>query len=89
MRLLLIGALIAATITVAALAGSSSAATSCGGQVTVTGPVACYKARSIVKEFKKTRKHKIQGFKCGGTIRSGRVTAVTCREPGKKIHWKA
>jgi hypothetical protein len=88
-RRVLIGALLAAAIALAALPTPGSAATSCGGHVTVTGPVPCYKARSIVKEFKKTRKHKIQGFKCLGTVRSGRVTEVTCREPGKRIHWKA
>ena len=89
MRRVLIAALLAATLGLIALASPGSAATSCGGHVTVTGPVACYKARSIVREFKRTRKHKIQGYACGGTVRSGRVTAVTCREPGKKIHWKA
>jgi hypothetical protein len=88
-RRLLIGALLAATLALAALPSPGAAATSCGHHVTVTGPVPCYKARAIVKEFKKTRKHKIQGFKCSGTIRSGRVVAVTCTEPGKRIHWKA
>ena len=87
-RVLLAG-ILAVTLELITLAGPGSAATSCGGHVTVTGPVPCYKARSIVTEFKKTRKHQIQGFKCGGSLRSGRITAVTCREPGKKIHWKA
>jgi len=88
-RRVLVGALLAAAIALVAPVSPGAAATSCGGGVTVKGPVPCYKARSIVKEFKKTRKHKIQGFKCGGTISGGRVTEVTCREPGKRIHWKA
>jgi hypothetical protein len=56
-----VGALLAAAIALASLASPGMAATGCGGVVTVTGPLPCYKARSIVKEFKKTRKHKIQG----------------------------
>jgi len=88
-RRLLPGGLLAATIALIALPTSGSASIGCGHRVTVTGQVPCYKARSIVREFKKTRMRKIQGFKCSGTIRSGRVVAVTCIEPGKRIHWKA
>ena len=86
---LLLAALLAGGIALAGLTGSGSAAISCGHHVTVSGPVPCYKARAIVKEWKRTRRHKIQGFKCSGTVRSGRVVEVTCKAPGKRIHWKA
>jgi len=88
-RRLLLSALLATAVALAALAQSGSAATSCGGNVTVKGPVPCYKARAIVKEFKRTREHKIQGFKCSRSISGGRVVEVTCRLQDKRIHWKA
>ena len=90
MRPFLLSALLAATLALAMLASpAATAAIGCGGHVTVRGPVPCYKARAIVKEFKRTRKHRIQGFKCAGTIRGGRFTEVTCKALGKRIHWKA
>jgi hypothetical protein len=90
MRRLLIAALLAGTLALVTLTtAGAGAATSCGHHVTVKGPVPCYKARAIVKEFKRTRKHKIQGFKCSGTVSGGRVTEVTCHLQGKRIHWKA
>jgi hypothetical protein len=81
---------VAAAIAVALLAApGAGAATSCGGHVTVKGAVPCYKARAIVKEFKRTRNYKIQGFKCSGTISGGQVTEVNCHLTAKRIHWKA
>jgi hypothetical protein len=89
-RRVLLSALLTAALAVAVLASSgASAAVSCGGHVTVSGPTSCYKARAIVKEFRKTRKHKIQGFKCSGRASGGRVTKVTCKALGKRIHWRA
>jgi hypothetical protein len=82
--LVLSGALCAATL----LTAGAAAAVDCGGHVTANG-VACYKARAIVKEYKKTRKKHIQGFNCTGKKSGGRITVVDCRLQEKRIHWKA
>jgi hypothetical protein len=73
----------------ALLATSASAAVSCGGGVTVTGGTPCWKAKRIVKEFKKTRKPQVQGFSCGGRSSGGNLVAVNCKLLNKKIHWEA
>jgi hypothetical protein len=89
MRRVLIPALVLAAVIVALLPSPGLAARSCGHGVTVTGDVPCYKARSIVSEWKKTRRSHIQGYKCSGTVSGGRVTAVKCRLLDKIIRWKA
>ncbi len=86
-RLLLISCLLTMACT-ALLAAGPASAVSCGGHVTANG-VACYKARSIVTEYKKTRKHHIQGFTCSGKSSGGRITVVNCHLQEKRIHWKA
>jgi hypothetical protein len=88
-RRLLITGLSAATLSTALLVSDAGAARSCGNNVTVTGSVPCYKARSIVREFKKTRRRQIQGFTCRGAIYGGEVRAVDCRAMEKRIRWKA
>jgi len=64
-------------------------AVECGGGVTVKGGTPCWKAKRIVKEFKKTRKGKVQGFSCSGNVSNGRVVAVNCKLLNKNIHWEA
>ena len=73
----------------ALLASGASAAVNCGRGVTVTGWTPCWKAKRIVKEFKKTRKGQVQGFSCSGRSSSGRLVVVNCRLMNKKIHWEA
>jgi hypothetical protein len=73
----------------ALLATGASAAVNCGGGVTVTGGTPCWKAKRIVKEFKKTRKGQVQGFSCSGRSSGGRLVAVNCKLLNKKIHWEA
>jgi hypothetical protein len=73
----------------ALLATSASAAVNCGGGVTVTGGTPCWKAKRIVKEFKKTRKGQVQGFSCSGRSSNGRLVTVNCKLLNKKIHWEA
>jgi hypothetical protein len=89
MRRLLISGLFAATVSSGLLVSDAGATRSCGNNVTVTGSVPCYKARSIVREFKKTRRRQIQGFTCRGAIYGGQVRAVYCRAMEKRIRWKA
>jgi hypothetical protein len=84
----LIGAMIAASLALALLAPGAAAARSCGGGVTVTGAVDCGKAKRIVKEFIRTRKTNVQGYKCSGRSSGGRLTVVNCRLQYKLIHWK-
>ncbi|HKH40747.1 MAG TPA: hypothetical protein VKA41_02725 [Solirubrobacterales bacterium] len=71
------------------LAGGASAATNCGGGVTVKGGTPCWKAKRIVREFKKTRKGRVQGFSCSGRSSRGRVVVVNCKAQNKLIHWEA
>jgi hypothetical protein len=71
------------------LAGGASAAVNCGGGVTVKGGTPCWKAKRIVKEFRKTRKANVQGFRCGGRSSGGRLVVVNCKLQGKLIHWEA
>jgi hypothetical protein len=66
------------------LAGGAAAAVNCGGGVTVKGGTPCWKAKRIVKEFRKTRKARVQGFTC-----SGSATVVNCKLQNKRIHWEA
>jgi hypothetical protein len=90
MKRLLTTALLAGILCTALLiAASASAAVNCGGGVTVKGGTACWKAKSIVKEFKKTRKPHIQGFDCNGRSSGGRLVVVNCKLQDKRIHWEA
>jgi hypothetical protein len=81
--------LVAIACTALLLASSSSAAVNCGGGVTVKGGTPCWKAKRIVKEFRKTRKANVQGFRCSGRSSGGRLVVVNCRLQGKLIHWEA
>jgi hypothetical protein len=90
MNRLLTSAILAGIICIALLlTAGASAAVNCGGGVTVKGGTACWKAKSIVKEFKKTRKPHVQGFDCSGQRSGGRWVEVTCTLLNKRIHWKA
>ena len=71
-----------------ALAGPAEAV-DCGGGVTVKGGTPCWKAKRIVKEFKKTRRSSVQGFSCSGRTSAGRVVVVNCKLGNKRIHWQA
>jgi hypothetical protein len=84
-----IAVLVVLLCAMAVLASGASAAVNCGGGVTVTGGTPCWKAKRIVKEFKKTRKGKVQGFSCSGRSSGGRLVAVNCKLMNKKIHWGA
>jgi hypothetical protein len=85
MNHLLISTLLIASFCIALLlATPASAAKSCGGGVTVKGSTPCWKAKKIIKEFRKTRKARIQGFTC-----SGSATVVNCKLQNKRIHWEA
>jgi hypothetical protein len=66
------------------VAAGPAAAVKCGGGVTVKGGTPCWKAKRIVKEFRKTRKARVQGFTC-----SGSATVVNCKLQNKRIHWEA
>jgi hypothetical protein len=81
--------LVAITCIAMLLAGSASAAVKCGGGVTVKGGTPCWKAKRIVKEFKKTRKGRVQGFSCSGRSSGGRLVVVNCKLQNKLIHWEA
>jgi hypothetical protein len=67
----------------------ATAAVNCGGGVTVKGGTPCWKAKRIVKEFKKTRKSHVQGFSCSGRTSGGRLVEVNCKLQNKRIHWDA
>jgi hypothetical protein len=84
-----IGVLAGLLCVMALLATGASAAVNCGGGVTVTGGTPCWKAKRIVKEFKKTRKAEVQGFSCSGRSSGGSLVAVNCRLLNKKIHWES
>ena len=71
------------------LSTGASAAVSCGGGVTVKGGTPCWKAKRIIKEFKKTRKGNIQGFNCSGRSSGGRLVVVNCKLQNKLAHWEA
>jgi hypothetical protein len=71
------------------VAAGPAAAVDCGGGVIVKGGTPCWKAKRIVKEFKKTRKASVQGFSCSGRTSGGRVAVVNCKLLNKKIHWEA
>jgi hypothetical protein len=71
------------------VAAGPTAAVNCGGGVTVKGGTPCWKAKRIVKEFKKTRRANVQGFRCSGRSSGGRLVVVNCKLQGKLIHWEA
>jgi len=90
MRGLLTSLVLAAMVTAALLlTAGATAAVNCGGGVTVKGGTACWKAKSIVKEFKSRGKSHVQGFDCGGRKAGGRWVEVTCTLDNKRIHWEA
>jgi hypothetical protein len=85
MNQLLISVILVGVFLLALLvAAGPAAAVNCGGGVTVKGGTPCWKAKRIVKEFRKTRKARVQGFKC-----SGSATVVNCKLQNKRIHWEA
>jgi hypothetical protein len=86
-RLLTTAALAALLCAGLLLTAGATAAVNCGGGVTVKGGTACWKAKSIVKEFKNRRKTHVQGFDCSGRRSGGRWTEVTCTLQNKRIHW--
>jgi hypothetical protein len=88
-RLLVIATLAATLGLTALLAVGASAAVNCGGGVTVKGGTACWKAKSIVKEFKRRQKTHVQGFDCSGSKSGRRWVEVTCTLQSKRIHWAA
>jgi hypothetical protein len=88
-RLLTTAALAALLCTGLLLAAGATAAVKCGGGVTVKGGTACWKAKSIVKEFKNRRKTHVQGFDCTGSRAGGRWVEVNCKLQNKRIHWEA
>jgi hypothetical protein len=71
------------------IAAVPAGAVNCGGGVTVKGGTACWKAKSIVKEYKKRRKTHVQGFDCAGRSSGGRIVEVNCKLQSKRIHWEA
>jgi hypothetical protein len=71
------------------VAAGPAAAVECGGGVSVKGGTPCWKAKRIVKEFRKTRKQSVQGFSCRGGSSGGRLVVVNCKLLNKKIHWEA
>jgi hypothetical protein len=89
MKHVLFSAILVAIACIGLLLASNAAAVSCGGGVTVKGSTPCWKAKRIVKEFKKTRKASVQGFRCSGKSSGGRLVVVNCRLQGKHIHWEA
>ena len=90
MRRLLIIATLAGLLCAAFLVTAGQAgAVNCGGGVTVKGGTPCWKAKRIVKEFRKTRKANVQGFKCRGKSSGGRLVVVNCKLQNKRIHWEA
>ena len=90
MKRLLITVALAGLLCAAFLATAGpAAAVNCGGGVSVTGGTPCWKAKRIVKEFLKTRKRAVQGFRCSGRSSGGRITVANCKLRGKKIHWEA
>jgi hypothetical protein len=90
MRRLVTTTILACLICAALLiSAGAAAAVNCGGGVTVKGGTPCWKAKRIVKEFKKTRKGRIQGFNCGGKTSGGRLVVANCKLQNKTIHWEA
>jgi hypothetical protein len=51
--------------------------------------VDCGKAKRIVREFIRTRKTNIQGYKSSGRSSGSHLTLVNCRLQEKLIRWKA
>jgi hypothetical protein len=88
-RLLTIALTSALLCTALLLTAGTAAAINCGGGVTVKGGTACWKGKSIVKEFKTTRKGHVQGFDCSGRRSNGRWVEVNCKLQNKRIHWEA
>jgi hypothetical protein len=88
-RLLTLAALACLLCAVSLIAAGPASAVNCGGGVTVKGGTACWKAKSIVKEFKNRRKAHVQGFDCTGSRSGGRWVEVNCKLQNKRIHWAA
>jgi hypothetical protein len=84
-----VAVLAAVLCAMALLAATATAAVNCGGGVTVKGGTACWKAKSIVKEFKNRRKGHVQGFDCSGRRSGGRWIEVNCKLQNKRIHWES
>jgi hypothetical protein len=82
---ILVGAFMLALL----ITAGPAAAVNCGGGVTVKGSTPCWKAKRIVKEFRKTREGNVQGFSCSGRASGGRVVVVNCKLQNKRIHWEA
>jgi hypothetical protein len=90
MRRLIVSACLAGLVFAALLViAGPAAAVNCGGGVTVKGSTPCWKAKRIVKEFRKTREGNVQGFSCSGRTSGGRVVVVNCKLQNKRIHWEA
>jgi len=90
MNRLLISVILAGAFVLSLLvAAGPAAAVACGGGVSVKGGTPCWKAKRIVKEYKKTRKGSVQGFSCSGRTSGGRVVVVNCKLLNKKIHWES
>ena len=88
-RLLTLAALACLLSAVSLITAGPASAVDCGGGVTVKGGTACWKAKSIVKEFKNRRKGHVQGFDCTGRRSGGRWVEVNCKLQNKRIHWGA
>jgi hypothetical protein len=88
-RLLMTMALAGLLCTAFLVTAGPAAAVNCGGGVTVKGGTPCWKAKRIVKEFRKTRERRVQGFTCGGKSSGGRLVVVNCKLQNKLIHWEA
>jgi hypothetical protein len=79
----LAGALAVAMIAIPGPAAAAYCGKLNGGTVKTKGQVSsCRKARSIVKEFLKTRNSSIQGYRCSGSSRR-----VECKLDRKRIIW--
>jgi hypothetical protein len=90
MRRLLTTAVVTCLFCAGLLIGAGSAgAVNCGGGVTVKGGTACWKAKSIVKEFKTRGKAHVQGFDCSGRKSGGHWIEVNCKLQRKRIHWES
>ena len=85
MRRLLTIALTAGLLSAALLiTAGATAAVNCGGGVTVKGGTACWKAKSIVKEFKSRRKMHVRDSTAAAAGRedAGSRSTASCRTSG-------
>jgi hypothetical protein len=88
-HLLISAILVAIACATLVVATGASAAVNCGGGVTVKGGTPCWKAKRIIKEFRKTRKASVQGFSCSGKSSGGRLVVANCKLQNKLLHWEA